>query len=375
MLTKFSNDARRARAVVAAVTLAPLAGASPAAAEVGLNLYGDTDYLVTRDQAAAGAPTTTTNAFSAPRLELFLTAEQGKLAVLAETMFEVGDDNTFKVDIERIEIGYLFNESLRLRAGRFHTAVGYYNDAYHHGRYFQTTVDRPAMVRFEDEGGLLPAHSVGLHVDGRFALGNAGSLRYDADLANGRGRTPGEVTNLDDPNNDKLFNLRLRIEPRFLDGLILGANVLTDRITSLSDAADPTGPTVSIREWMLGGHVVYLENSFHVIGEYLWVSHRWNDVAGANHRGFTQGAFLELGYDLGRATPYLRGELVHFPADIDPFYAANALFLFRGSSKAGIAGVKITASDYIAFKLENELVRRDAGGYVEMVAAQCAFAF
>src|SRR6185295_17726091 len=141
-----------------------------------------------------------------------------------------GDTNEFGIDMERIEVAYLFSDYLRLRFGRFHTAIGYYNDAYHHGRYFQTTVDRPEIVRFEDEGGLIPAHSVGLHADGRFPLGALGALRYDADLANGRGATPAEVTNLADANGAKAYNLRLRIEPAFLDGLIAGASIYVDKI-------------------------------------------------------------------------------------------------------------------------------------------------
>ena len=167
-----------------------LAGGPAFAGDVNLNAYGDVDYVVAKQTA-----TPVTNSFQSPRLELFLTATQDRLAFLAETMFEV-DNNEFGVDIERVEVAYIFAEWFRVRAGRFHTAIGYYNDAYHHGRYFQTTVDRPEMVRFEDEGGLIPAHSVGLHADGRVPIGAAGSLRYDVDLANGRGRVPSEVGRL-----------------------------------------------------------------------------------------------------------------------------------------------------------------------------------
>src|SRR2546421_6768102 len=166
----------------------------PALAQVNLNVYGDIDYQV--EKAA-----TVTNSFMAPRLELFPTVSQERLSFLAEVLFEVGDGNEFGVDVERIELAYLFSDYFRLRVGRFHTAIGYYNDAYHHGHYFQLTVDRPEMVRFEDEGGLIPAHSVGIHADGRVPLGALGSLRYDLELANGRGRVPGEVTNVADANN------------------------------------------------------------------------------------------------------------------------------------------------------------------------------
>ena len=357
-------------ALVAILGFSVLIVARPAAADLGFNIFGDTNYTLSRD-ARPGTATLTNNSFSTPRLELFGNATQGKLAFLTETMFEIGDGNEFFVDVERVEVGYLFSDAFRLRAGRFHTAIGYYNDAFHHGRYFQATVDRPTMVRFEDEGGLIPAHSVGLHADGRFVLGVTGSLRYDTDIANGRGLTAGEVTNLVDHDNDKLFNVRLRFEPTFLDGLIVGANVLESGITAATDPMNlPTSPTVFIREWILGAHVVYLERNVHAIAEYLWVSHKT-----AGQGGATQSAFLELGYEFGRVLPYVRGEWIRFPGAIDAFYATNALYLARGSSKTGILGAKVTASDFVAFKLEGEFVHRDAGGSIASIAAQCAFAF
>jgi hypothetical protein len=339
-------------------------GGSSFATEVNLNAYGDVDYLVQRDQNQV------TNAFESPRLELFLTATQDRLAFLAETMFEVSN-NEFGVDVERVEVSYLVTDWFRMRAGRFHTAIGYYNDAYHHGRYFQTTVDRPAMVRFEDEGGLIPAHSVGLHADGRLPAGAVGSFRYDVELANGRGRVADEVTNLTDPNNQKLVNVRLRFEPRAPDGLIIGANALADSITAAVDAGDPLGPSVFVREVMLGAHAAYLENDIHFIAEYLRVSHRFSGLT-----GITQAGFVELGYSWGAFTPYLRGERVLFPAaaNLDPFYAQNVLGA-RGSFGSALAGLRYTASDYVAFKLEGGHTSLDAGGRIETAAAQCAFAF
>lgn len=341
---------------------------SARAGDLGLNAYGDIDYLVNRQDGA------TSNSFQTPRFELFATASQDRLSFLAEAMFEAGEDNGFGVDVERVEVGYLVTEQLRLRVGRFHTAIGYYNDSYHHGRYFQTTVDRPLMTRFEDEGGLLPAHAVGVHLDGRFPLGGIGALRYDAEIANGRGRVPDEVTNVTDPNNGKMLNLRLRIEPSFLDGLVVGGNVLWGGITALNDPAMPTGATTFVRELMLGGHVAYLENNFHVIAEYLAVVHGANEVSHTS-----QGAFLELGYTVGRLTPYVRGEWIKFPqpGEIDPFYAQNALFILAqgGSLEAAVVGLRITVSDFIALKLEGQIIEREHGSSIQSGAAQCAFAF
>jgi hypothetical protein len=353
--------------VTAALTLlALLIMATTARADLGLNVYGDIGYLVERQ--ASG----TTNSFMSPRLELFYTATEDRLSFLSEVMMEVGDDNAFAVDVERVEVGYLFADWFRLRLGRFHTAIGYYNDAYHHGRYFQITVDRPEMVRFEDEGGLIPAHSVGLHADGRIPLGRAGSLRYDADLANGRGRIPDEVTNLADPNKGKAVNLRLRYEPAFalFDGLIVGVNAYFDSIDANS-TTDPTMPVIThVGERIYGAHLAYLEYDAHLIAELLRIEHR---TSGAGP-GITTAGFVELGYTIRAFTPYARYDRVKFPALIDPFFALNKLAL-RGSFQSIIAGVRYVASEYVALKLEGGQANLDAGGNVRTLAVQCAFAF
>jgi hypothetical protein len=335
---------------------------SSASAQVNLGVYGDVDYVYDSSQEVS-------QSFLAPRLEFFPTATQDRLFFLAEALFEVGDNNEFGVDVERIEIAYLFSDYFRLRVGRFHTAIGYYNDAYHHGHYFQIAVDRPEMVRFEDEGGLIPAHSVGLHIDGRLPLGPVGSLRYDVDLANGRGRTPDEVTNLFDANEEKAVNLRLRLEPGFPDGLILGGNVYYDRINAT--LPDNAAAIEKIDELILGVHAAYLENYVHFIAEYLQIVHRVGNIQGVTH-----AAYGELAYTFNIVTPYIRGQRVLFPLELDAFYAQNVL-AERGSFYSGVAGLRFTVSDFLAVKVEAGLTRLDGPPQrdIKAGAVQCAFAF
>src|SRR5207247_10157642 len=49
----------------------------------------------------------------------------------------------------------------------------------------QTTIDRPFIFAFEDEGGILPVHNVGLSASGQIPSGRLG-LRYIAEIGNGR---------------------------------------------------------------------------------------------------------------------------------------------------------------------------------------------
>jgi hypothetical protein len=352
---------RRIPCFVVAALLLSLA--SRAEAQVNLNVYGDIDYIVEKGDQ-------TTSSFQLPRLELFPTATQDRLSFLAEVLFEVDEHNAFGVDIERAEVAYLFSDYFRLRVGRFHSAIGYYNDAYHHGRYFQIAVDRPEMVRFEDEGGLIPAHSIGVHMDGLLPLGPLGSLRYDVEGSNGRGRTPDEVTNVIDPNNQKAFNLRLRFEPSFPDGLLVGGNVYVDTIDAAVTNA-PDSPTARVDEVIVGGHLAYLENYVHFIAEYLRIAHKYNGAV-----TITEAAYGELGYTFGAVTPYVRVQLVLFPAldQLDPFYAKN-LFAARGSFASAVGGLRFNVSDFLAVKVEGGYSRLDSGGTVQTGALQCAFAF
>jgi hypothetical protein len=343
------------------IALLAITTSTAAQAELGIAVYGDVDYIV-QHQAD------TTNSFMTPRLEVFYTATQDRLSFLAEPMMEVAEDNEFAIDVERVEVAYIFADWFRLHFGRFHTALGYYNDAYHHGRYFQMTVDRPEIVRFEDEGGLIPAHSVGLHADGRFSLGRAGAIRYDIDVANGRGRTPSEVTNLFDPNGSKAINLRLRFEPAFLDGLILGGNFYLDRISATGGPAMPM-TIATIDERIFGAHVAYLEHDIHVIAEYLNIVHTT-----MGESGMTQAGFGEIGYEIRRITPYLRYERVSFPATVDPFFAQN-LLAERGSFYSLVAGSRYTLNDNLALKLEVGQTIPNLGATIRVLGLQCAFAF
>ena len=345
-----------------ASTALSLAG-RPAAAQVNLNVYGDFNYVVENAEH-------TTNSFQMPRIELFPTATQDRLSFLSEILFEVDEQNNFAVDVERTEVAYLFSDYFRLRVGRFHTAIGYYNDAYHHGRYFQIAVDRPEMVRFEDEGGLIPAHSIGIHIDGLVPLGPLGALRYDAETANGRGHTPDEVTNAVDPNNPKAFNLRLRFEPAFPDGLLLGGNVYVDKIKA-NVSADPAAGTTDVDEVILGAHLAYLENYVHLIAEYMRITHKFMGIIGV-----TEAAYGELGYTFGAVTPYARVQLVIFPpmSDADPFLQKN-VFFDRGSFASVVGGFRFNVSDYLAVKIEGGYTKLDSGANIKTGAFQCAFAF
>src|SRR6266446_6355025 len=95
-----------------------------------------------------------TTSFSLGQLDLFVTSDLSeKLKFLSEIVFEAGRDNLFGVDVERLLLTYSFGDFLNVGVGRFHSAIGYYNTAYHHSTWLQTTTGRPFLFEFEDRGG------------------------------------------------------------------------------------------------------------------------------------------------------------------------------------------------------------------------------
>ncbi len=112
-------------------------------------------------------PTPPHSTFQAGEFNLFMTSKlSDHLSFLAEVVLGPDATNVFGPDIERYQLTYRANRYFSASVGRFHTSIGYYNTAYHHGNWFATAEGRPIMYLFEDSGGILPVHMVGVSITG-----------------------------------------------------------------------------------------------------------------------------------------------------------------------------------------------------------------
>ena len=135
-------------------------------ARYAMNIFGDVNFHFGNppgDNGATPTPIASHPSFALGSLSFLITGELEKHFVsTAEFALEYDDaTNQVGVDIERLHVGYL-GEHFFVYAGRVHTAFGYWNNAYHHGKWLQPNVERPRWVEFEDTGGLLPVHTVGV---------------------------------------------------------------------------------------------------------------------------------------------------------------------------------------------------------------------
>jgi hypothetical protein len=72
---------------------------------------------------------------------------------------------TDESELERFKFGWQTGENTTGWIGRFHSPSRYWNAIYHHGQYLQTSITRPLIEQFEDDGGVLPTHITGFMLD------------------------------------------------------------------------------------------------------------------------------------------------------------------------------------------------------------------
>ena len=302
----------------------------------------------------------TTNAFNLGQLDLFLTSRLSeRFSVLSELIIEAQRDNTFRFEIHRLLLRYAPSEFFNVSIGRYHTAIGYYNTAYHHGSWFATAADRPFLFAFEGQGGPLPLHNTGLSATGRIPSGSLG-LHYLAEIGNGRAvRSPADrsVQSAGDENNGKAFNLGLFARPDWLPGLQTGFSFYHDKLTPLN------APNVS--QEIMAGHIVYRNPRYEWLNEAVFIRHA---PTGTSQVFYTPGFYTQFARRFGKATPYFRYQYLNAPAN-DPILSTT------GRRNGPSAGLRYDATTYAALKLQYNRTQRRAQRPLDEVIAQLAFTF
>jgi hypothetical protein len=312
-----------------------------------------------------------TTSFALGQLDLFVTSDiSDKFSFLSEIVFEggpdqiygtqVGAENTFGVDIERYLLQYSFNDHLNLAVGRGHTAIGYYNTAYHHSTWMQTPTDRPFVFEFEDRGGILPIHTVGVSASGTVPSGSLG-LHYVAEVGNGRAsRDPlneEPVQNEIDDENHKAYNLALFARPEGMPGFQTGVSVYRDLLSPLNRPR--------IDETIVAGHAILIRPRFEWLNEALIDRH----VERGTPLVFNTPAFYtQISKQFGAYRPYLRYQYLNV-ANNEPIFSDVALR--HGPS----AGLRYDANESVALKFQYDytFLRNQPG--VHGLTGQVGFTF
>jgi len=319
---------------------APVAGEYPS-----LHLSGFADVDFAAQDKSEGA-----RGFTEGQLVLHLaSALSSRVSFFGEVSFTPRADagtgtpaaTGFNAEVERLIIRFDTSDQLKLSVGRYHTPINWWNTAYHHGLWLQTTISRPEMVQFG--GKFLPVHFVGALAEGAIPAGGW-NVNYQAGVGNGRGNVISRGGDAGDNNDRPAWVLNVFAKPDTLFGLQVGGSLYLDRIST------PGQPEYSER--ILSAHAVWLHENPEVISE----------IADVRHEGIATGPatsslayYLQGAYRLPGAArlikPYYRFEHININA-ADPVFAGIP------SLDGSTIGVRYDVSTYAAIKTEVRTRRR-----------------
>ncbi len=282
-----------------------------------------------------------------------------KLSFMSELVFGSDSSNVLAVDLERFLLSYRANKYFEASFGRYHTSIGYYSTAFHHGTWFQTATGRPFMYFFEDSGGLLPVHNVGVSLTGLVPGTKGLGLHWIAEIGNGRASSnlDAPVQNYYSDRNHKSYNLAAYVAPDWLRGLKMGGSYFRDRIAP---------PGVAAVDQTIGSiYAIYVTPTWEFMNEGVLLN---NHIKNGRRTFHTPLAYTQVSRKVGAYRPYVRFQYVNSPAN-DPINT------YIGRYMGPSLGVRWDFSDYAAFKLQyNRLDQRNARPR-NGLDAQLAFTF
>ena len=313
-----------------------------------LNFFGDISL-------SAGSPADVDHklGFSLGAQDVLIRGELNNNIVASTELALEPSNEGVTVDVERFNVRWQ-SAGWFAEAGRTHTAFGYWNNAYHHGRWLQPTIARPRWVAFEDDGGILPVHWVGAGVGARLPMGDT-TLNLMATVGNGRGRIVDDVRNAGDYQAMKAFHASAELVGIGRPELRIGVAGIFDRIQGWELRAPPLA-NVAIDELIGSAHVAYVNVPLLLIVETYAVAH-----LALGHQWTTYGGFALVGYAFGRVTPYLEVERIGSRGGADPFLTIADLGGTMGTASfdtiEGIGGVRLDITDWTAIKAEYRQTR------------------
>ena len=348
--------------------------AAPTYPSLQFHGFGDLNYHASSRQ---GIPNAQGNTFNPPatragnsfflgEFDLFVQSQLAQdVSFLGETVISSGTDNHAGLDIERLQLSWNPSDYFNVDLGRFHTAMGYYNTAYHHGTWFQNAVGRPFFLEYEDSGGLLPVHTLGVSIHGAIPSGSL-NLSYFAEVGNGRdynnlGNNP--VQNEIDNNKDKSINVALVAKPEWFPGGQFG-------VGAYHDALNPQGQPRT-DEWIWNSHVVYHNTDWELLAEGFLIRHKAS--GGTEH--YTPMGYVQAGRKFGKYTPYARFTYANASRNDSIYTAALYSGAEEGLNYGPSVGLRYDFSTYVALKMQYDYVIQSGYKAANELTLQAAFTF
>jgi hypothetical protein len=247
----------------------------------------------------------------------------------------------YNAEVERIILRFDQSDRFKVSFGRYHTPINWWNTAYHHGAWLQTTISRPEMTQFG--GRFIPVHFVGGLVEGTIPAAGW-NVNYQAGIGNGRGNVISRGGDAGDNNARPAYVVNVFTKPDRAFGLQAGGSLYLDRVSV------PGRP--EFNERIAAAHAVWQRGDPEVIAEIAHVHH---ERAGGGLPATNVAYYIQTAYRLPSFNrewkPYYRFEHI----DID---AADQVFTGVMNLDGSTLGVRYDVSTYAAIKTEARIRKR-----------------
>jgi hypothetical protein len=344
--------------------------------------FGELDYKILNQRqpelATYGFEAGSAGNFYTGDFGLFLTSRlTDKTSVLAELVFEQSDAQSYHVDLRRLLLKYDYNDHLKMSFGRYQTNVGYYNWAFRSAAWLQTTADRPLMMEYAKDGGLIPTQAIGVSLTGTIPSGKLG-LNYIAEYGSSDTIRPDLIGDglLTDENNGNQVNVGVYARPDALAGLQIGAsyyhdkisNILVDAQTQLKLAPPLGAPGSSARygQTVVNGYVVYVAKGIEFLNEGFLIRDAPLHFTAPVFN--TPAFYSQFSKQFGRYRPFIRFQYVNASPN-------NLIYNDVGLRYGPSFGARYDLNDYIAFKAQLDHIVRRGEPDLNGLHLQLAFTF
>src|SRR3984957_1493818 len=314
--------------------------------------FGEADYKALNQRAPelgtyGFVPGSQANFYTGD-FRLFLTSNlTTKASVLSEIVFEEGDAQSYKIDLRRILLKYDYNDHLKMSFGRYQTNIGYYNWAFRSAAWLQTTADRPLVMEFATNGGLLPTQAIGVSLTGSVPSGKLG-LNYVAEYGSSDTVRP-DLTGdrkVTDENNGNQVNVGFFLRPDPIPGLQIGASYYHDKISDFVQ-----GPSLRYGQTIVNGYIVYVAHGIEFLNEGFLIRDAALHFSNAVFN--TPAFYSQISKQFGHIRPFFRYQYVNASSN-------NLIYDDVGLRYGPSFGARYDLNEYVAFKAQlDHNVRRD----------------
>ena len=174
------------------------------------------------------------------QVDTLFTVQKGPFRLFGEYLL-----SDHEGDLERFQLGWQATEDTVIWIGRYHQPTSVWNHDHHHGQYLQTSVSRPFLDEWEDLGGILPQHFVGMLIESGHQVFGSWRLRVAvggglAPIITTKGLEPFDLLHPDSEHHQVGYQARVSLHPGGeLSESGFGLVAATDELPTIGLATPP----------------------------------------------------------------------------------------------------------------------------------------